>query len=125
MAAVSTTTRHVISLVRSSYPLTSSAGRAMYGTWNRLNAVAVSRNATKTQSPETTGSSPAGTAKVAMKNTGISAPPSTMNRRLDLVTARLRSLRAPITGSMMTSQILATVTRMPAARAATPRVSVR
>ena len=48
-----------------------------------------------------------------------------MNRRRDPVTARLWSLRAPITGSMSTSHTFATVTSTPAQIAATPSVSVR
>ena len=44
----------------------------MYGTWNRLNAVAASMNATSTQSAGDERRSPAGTAKVRMKKTGSS-----------------------------------------------------
>ena len=42
----------------------------MYGTWNRLNDVAVARNATSTQITPATGPNEGGTAKVRAKNTG-------------------------------------------------------
>ena len=61
----------------------------MYGTWNRLNAVAQSTKAMSTQTPAGTGPSDAGTAKVSAKKTGSRSAPSSMNRRRDPVTARL------------------------------------
>ena len=45
--------------------------------------------AISTQSPDNTGPSPAGTAKVRTKKIGSSMAPSTMNRRREPVTARL------------------------------------
>jgi hypothetical protein len=87
--------------------------------------VAAAVNATSTHTHDAAEPSAGGTAKVSTKKSGSSRAPSTMNRRRDPVTASDRSLRAPITGSITTSQIFATATSAPAARAAMPRVSVR
>nr|BFF09402.1 hypothetical protein GCM10025699_07050 [Microbacterium flavescens] len=103
----------------------SSAGSAMYGTWNRLNAVAVRVNAKKTQIAATAGPSAGGTAKVRAKSTGMLHAPTSMSRRRVPWRARSRSVRAPITGSITTSQILASVITRPATSAATPSESVR
>ena len=82
----------------------------MYGTWNRLNAVAASRNATSTQTPAATGPSAGGHREGEHEeHRQQRRAPSSMKRRRDPVRARLRSLRAPMTGSMMTSQTLARV----------------
>ncbi len=82
-------------------------------------------NATSTQMPATTGPRAGGTAKVRAKSTGsVHAPTSIRRRRLPL-RARSRSVNAPITGSMATSQIFAIVITAPAASAATPSESVR
>ena len=122
---VSTTTRQVSRLVRSSYAGVSSAGSAMYGTWNRLNAVAVSRNAISTQIAPTTAPRAGGTAKVSAKSTAIEHAPISMSRLRVPCRARSRSVSAPITGSITTSQTFAVVITAPAARAATPSESVR
>ncbi len=74
--------------------------------------------------PTAASGSPGGTAKVSTKNTGSRMAPSTMKRRREPVRARLRSLRAPIQGSMMTSQIFDTVNAAPAKAGFTPRVLV-
>ena len=50
----------------------------MYGTWNRLNAVAASRNATNTQKADAVGENAAGTAKVTMKKIGSRIAPNSM-----------------------------------------------
>ena len=97
----------------------------MYGTWNRLKAVAVARNATSTQITPATGPNTGGTAKVSAKNTGRVKAPMSMKRLRLPVRMRLRSDHAPITGSITTSQIFARVTIVPARIAATPRLSVR
>ena len=94
---------------------TSSAGSAMYGTWNRLNAVAAQHE--REEHPDARARPvrvPAGTAKVSDEEHGQQrSRPAIMKRRRDPVRARLRSLRAPMTGSMITSQTFATVTSMP------------
>ena len=97
----------------------------MYGTWNSENAVAVSTNAMSTHAPDGISPSPCGTAKVRAKNTGRAIEPTIMSGRREPLRARLRSLAVPITGSMITSQIFASVTTMPAASAAMPSESVR
>ena len=97
----------------------------MYGTWNRLNAVAVSVKAMSTQIAPTTGPSAGGTAKVSAKSTGEASAPISMSRRRVPCRARSRSVRAPMIGSMTTSQTFATVITAPAASAATPSESVR
>jgi hypothetical protein len=97
----------------------------MYGTWNRLNAVAVSRNATSTHSAPITGPSDGGTANVSANSTGSESAPMSMRRRRVPRLARSRSVREPITGSMTTSHTFDTVTITPARRAVTPRLSVR
>jgi hypothetical protein len=96
----------------------------MYGTWNRLNAVAARMNPVSTQAADSASGSPGGTAKVSTKNTGSRMAPITMKRLREPVRARLRSLRAPIQGSMMTSQIFETVKAAPANAGFTPRVLV-
>lgn len=97
----------------------------MYGTWKRLNAVAVIRKARKTHSADKPVGVPGGTAKVSRKNTGSATAPTSIIARREPRALSIRSLRAPITGSTMTSQILATVTTAPATNAATPSDSVR
>ncbi len=97
----------------------------MYGTWKRLNAVAVSVNAMSTQIAPTTGPSAGGTANVNANSTGSAHAPISMSRRLLPCRARSRSVRAPITGSITTSHTFAIVMTAPAASAATPRESVR
>ncbi len=124
IASVSTTTRAEMSRVRASYWSVSSAGSAMYGTWNSENAVAVMRKAMSTHTPEATGPIPAGTANVSTKNTGRASAPRIIAGLRVPRSARLRSLRAPITGSMITSHTFATVISAPAAAAAMPRLSV-
>ncbi len=82
-------------------------------------------NATSTQMLLASGPASGLAAKVSTKNTGSNRPPSTMKRRRDPVSARLRSLRPPMTGSMTTSHSFATPMMMDAPSAAIPSVSVR
>ncbi len=70
IANASVATRHASRRVRLSYVGSSSAGSAMYGTWNSENAVAASRNATSTQIAAAVGPAAAGTANVGAKSTG-------------------------------------------------------
>ena len=86
----------------------------MYGTWKRLKAVAVARNATNTQMPDAPGARPAGTANVSTNPTGRAIAPTSIHVRRVPVRARARSLRAPIHGSITTSHTLAAVTTRPA-----------
>ncbi len=97
----------------------------MYGTWNRLNAVAVRTNATSTQTAPAAGARAGGTAKVRANSTGRLIAPTSMRRGREPWRARSASLSAPTTRSMTTSHTFATVTMTPAMRAATPRLSVR
>ena len=97
----------------------------MYGTWKMLNAVAVARKATNTQTADAAGASPAGTANVSTNPTGSATAPTTIHVRRVPVRMSARSLRSPIHGSITTSQTLAAVTTRPATSAVTPSVSVR
>ena len=97
----------------------------MYGTWKRLNAVAVARNARNTQVPDAAGARPVGTANVTTKATGSASAPTRIHVRRVPVAASVRSLRSPIHGSISTSHTFAAVTTRPATRAVTPSVSVR
>src|SRR4051812_50151689 len=93
----------------------------MYGTWKRLNAVAVSTNDMSTHSDAAAGGVPAGTAKVSRKKTGRAIAPSIIIGRREPRRNSILSDLAPITGSMITSQTFATGTTTPATIAATPR----
>ena len=85
----------------------------------------MSVKAKKTQTAPAIGPSAGGTAKVRAKKTGRPNAPISMSRRRVPCRARSRSVRAPMIGSMTTSQIFAIVMTMPATIAAMPSESVR
>ena len=97
----------------------------MYGTWKTLNAVAAATNATTTQTAAAEPVSAVGVAKSAANRSGIETAPASRNRRRLPCRAAETSDRAPISGSITTSQSFGTVTTRLASPAATPSVSVR